>query len=273
MRWWDFYSASNIWCGCASNVCTMPDPLSLLGAALAARPSASLVGWRDGAAIDNAQFLSRARAWRALLGRRDGRDFALYLDDSIEFGAALLGAWQAGKTVWLSADTLEASCAALRLQVDGFLGQFPTALKPLMPADGDVAGDDDRAAELAPDFPALVVFTSGSTGAAQAIPKKIAQLASEVATLEILFGAIAGDAAVIATVSHQHIYGLLFKVLWPLSAGRAIHALSVTFPEELAYTLVSRECMVVTSPPILNACRITPHGYRYLVMCAWYFLR
>src|SRR5471030_390261 len=268
----------------------MPDPLSLLGAALAARPSASLVGWRDGAAIDNAQFLSRARAWRALLGRRDGRDFALYLDDSIEFGAALLGAWQAGKTVWLSADTLEASCAALRLRVDGFLGQFPAALMPLMPAGVDVVGEDDRAsaalgdtgtddgyasleAALAPDFPALVVFTSGSTGAAQAIPKKIAQLASEVATLEILFGAIAGDAAVIATVSHQHIYGLLFKVLWPLAAGRAIHSRQFTFPEELAYTLVSRECMVVTSPPILNACRITPHGYRYLVMCAWYFLR
>jgi len=247
----------------------MPDPLSLLGAALAARPSASLVGWRDGAAIDNAQFLSRARAWRALLGRRDGRDFALYLDDSIEFGAALLGAWQAGKTVWLSADTLEASCAALRLRVDGFLGQFPAALMPLMPAGVDVVGEDDRAsaalgdtgtddgyasleAALAPDFPALVVFTSGSTGAAQAIPKKIAQLASEVATLEILFGAIAGDAAVIATVSHQHIYGLLFKVLWPLSAGRAIHALSVTFPEQLAPALAAGPCVLVASPAHLK---------------------
>jgi len=219
---------------------------------MAARPSASLVGWRDGAAVDNAQFMARVRAWHALLRRREGRDFALYLDDSIEFGAALLGAWQAGKTVWLSADTLEASCAALRLQVDGFLGQFPTALKPLMPADGDVAGDDDRAAELAPDFPALVVFTSGSTGAAQAIPKKISQLASEVATLENLFGAIVGDAAVIATVSHQHIYGLLFKVLWPLSAGRAIHALSVTFPEQLAPALAASACVLVASPAHLK---------------------
>src|SRR5471030_679961 len=252
MRWWGFYSASNIWCGCASSDCTMSDPLSLLSAAMAARPSASLVGWRDGAAVDNAQFMARVRAWHALLRRREGRDFALYLDDSIEFGAALLGAWQAGKTVWLSADTLEASCAALRLQVDGFLGQFPTALKPLMPADGDVAGDDDRAAELAPDFPALVVFTSGSTGAAQAIPKKISQLASEVATLENLFGAIVGDAAVIATVSHQHIYGLLFKGLWPLSAGRAIHALSVTFPEQLAPALAASPCVLVASPAHLK---------------------
>ena len=244
---------------------------------MAARAPASPVGWRDGAAVDNARFLSRVQAWHALLRRQTGRDFALYLDDSIEFGAALLGAWQAGKTVWLSADTLEASCAALRLSVDGFLGQFPAALMPLMPADGDVAsgdglvvvgGDSDAAvagaaaditdgvdggrAALPPDFPALVVFTSGSTGAAQAIPKKISQLASEVATLEVLFGAIADDAAVIATVSHQHIYGLLFKVLWPLSAGRAIHALSVTFPEQLAPALAAGPCVLVASPAHLK---------------------
>src|SRR5476651_920355 len=102
----------------------MPDRISLLSAAMAARAPASLVGWRDGAAVENAQFLARVSAWHVLLRRQDGRDFALYLDDSIEFAAALLGAWQAGKTIWLSADTLEASCAALRLSVDGFLGQF-----------------------------------------------------------------------------------------------------------------------------------------------------
>ena len=33
-----------------------------------------------------------------------------------------------------------------------------------------------------------------------------------------------GAADIIATVSHQHIYGLLFNILWPLAAGRAIHA-------------------------------------------------
>ncbi|WP_295996422.1 AMP-binding protein [Rugamonas sp.] len=233
----------------------MLDTLSLLSAATAARRPASLVGWRAGAAVDNADFVARVRAWHGLLRRQAGRDFALYLDDSIEFGAAMLGAWQAGKTIWLSADTLAASCAALRLSVDGFLGQFPAALLPLMPAAGDDVGDDDRHAlnaALAPDFPALVVFTSGSTGAAQAIPKKISQLASEVATLDALFGAIAGDAAVIATVSHQHIYGLLFKVLWPLCAGRAIHALSVAYPEQLAPALAAGPCVLVASPAHLK---------------------
>jgi hypothetical protein len=47
----------------------------------------------------------------------------------------------------------------------------------------------------------------------------------------MLFGTPLGDAAIVATVSHQHIYGLLFKVLWPLSTGRAIHARSIAFPK------------------------------------------
>lgn len=192
----------------------------------------------------------RAGAWRALALRTAATDVALYLDDSVEFGAALLGAWQAGKTVWLSADTLPASCQALAKSVQAFFGEFPAAQAPLAPAAHDRCTLEWRA--LDPQFAALVVHTSGSTGAAQAIPKRMAQLSSEVAALQTRFGARVGDADVVATVSHQHIYGLLFKVLWPLAAGRAIHARSLNFPEELARVLGQRPCALVASPAHLK---------------------
>jgi acyl-CoA synthetase (AMP-forming)/AMP-acid ligase II len=234
----------------------MSDRIENLYAAVAARPAGGLVGWCAGAGISNAAFLARARAWHALLRDQAGSNFALYLDDSIEFGAALLGAWHAGKTIWLSADTLEATCASLRDSVDGFLGQFPAALQAMQPmqqlqavAPSDAAGFDHA---LDGEMPALVVFTSGSTGAAQAIPKKLSQLASEVETLDVLFGPAAGSAAILATVSHQHIYGLLFKVLWPLSTGRAIHAMSIAFPEELAPAIAAGPCVLIASPAHLK---------------------
>ncbi|SDF41467.1 MULTISPECIES: AMP-binding protein [unclassified Duganella] len=230
----------------------MSDRIEDLAAAIAARPAHGLLGWRAGVAVSNAQFLTRVRDWHALLRAQAGRNYALYLDDSIEFGAALLGAWHAGKTIWLSADTLEASCASLRAQVDGFLGQFPAALQPLQPQAANGSAGDMPARALASDLPALVVFTSGSTGTAQAIPKKMSQIASEVATLEQLFGRAVGDAAVLATVSHQHIYGLLFKVLWPLSSARAIHALSIAFHEELAPAMAAGPCVLVASPAHLK---------------------
>ena len=228
-------------------------PLDNLAAALAARPAAAPVGWRAGALVTTADFLARAGAWHALLRAQAGANFALSLDDSIDFGAALLGAWHAGKTIWLGADTLDATCAALRGSVDGFLGQYPAALAPLQPGQSNPAHEGALpAGALDADAPALVVFTSGSTGEPQAIPKKLSQIASEVATLDVLFGATAGDAAVVATVSHQHIYGLLFKVLWPLTTGRMVHALSLGFHEELAPALAFGACVLVASPAHLK---------------------
>jgi acyl-CoA synthetase (AMP-forming)/AMP-acid ligase II len=217
---------------------------------LAARAPDAIIGWRAAHAVQHDAFMARVAAWHAHTLRTPGRNVALFLDDSIEFSAALLGAWQAGKTVWLSADTLAASCDALASSVDAFLGEFPGQYAPSMP------GGDEHCAlawtALDPDFAALVVHTSGSTGAAQAIPKRLSQLTSEVATLQAQFGARLGDADIVATVSHQHIYGLLFKVLWPLAAGRAIHARSLDFPEQLAALLGQRPCALIASPAHLK---------------------
>lgn len=218
---------------------------------IAARPAKFVLGWRDETPVYNDEFLSRVAAWRSLLLQTEGKNFALFYSDSIEFAAALLGAWQAAKTVWLTADTLALSCHALKASVDGFLGEFPAGLQPIEPLSDQVQRGSEVSA-LDPAFVGLVVHTSGTTGAPEAIPKKLSQLLSEVVTLETLFGEKLADARIVATVSHQHIYGLLFKVLWPLLAGRAIHARSLNFPEELAQIFASSSCVLVASPAHLK---------------------
>lgn len=232
----------------------MPEFLDLTELLTAQRDPEETVGWRDGILIRHGDFLQRVRAWQALLEKIPGQRFALYIKDSIEFSAALLAAWQTAKTIHLPADTLPATCDALQQEVDGFLGEFAAQWIPLAPpaiADGrsDATG---RFKPLDPGFIGLVVHTSGSTGMPQALPKYLSQLAAEVKTLESLFGNLLGTADVVATVSHQHIYGLLFKILWPLAAGRAIHARSPVFPEELAPILAAYDCVLVSSPAHLK---------------------
>ena len=229
----------------------MAETLDMLTVLSAARPPCQTVGWRRGAVISYEMFLKRVRAWRALLALISGQAFALYLDDSVEFTAALFGAWQAGKTIYLPGDNLPGTCASLRRSVDGYLGEFAAAWQPQAPPQ-DASADVDVLHRLDPDFLGLVLYTSGSTGAAQAIPKKLAQLAAEVAALETQFGGRLGAADIVATVSHQHIYGLLFKVLWPITAGRAIHAGSFSFFEELSAALAQRDSALVSSPAHLK---------------------
>ncbi|MBO9538214.1 AMP-binding protein [Herbaspirillum sp.] len=228
-------------------------PLDLLQLPFQHFPPDHVVGWRDGTAVSNRTLRRDILGWKRMLEQNNGQRFALFHADSLHFAATLFGAWLAGKTVYLPSDALPETCRALQSEVDGFLGDFEAAWQPLHPGE-DISAHDDGSAwpALAADFPALVVYTSGSTGLAQAIPKKLIQMASEVATLETQFGGNLGDAEIVATVSHQHIYGLLFKVLWPIPAGRAVHAQSAFFPEDLKRIVPSRPWALLSSPAHLK---------------------
>ncbi|TNJ34672.1 AMP-binding protein [Arenimonas terrae] len=195
---------------------------------------------------DRSQFLARVAAWRQAFAGHSGRNHALHLDDSFEFAAALFGGWLAGKVLWLPGDTLPATLDRLRSEVDGWAGDLPGALKaPEVPADPTTAG------ALDPDACRLVLFTSGSTGEPGAIGKTLRQLDHEVGALEAQFGATMGDALVQGTVSHQHIYGLLFRVLWPLSARRRFAPRRLAYNEELT-VLGPAPLVLVASPAHLK---------------------
>ncbi|WP_447125469.1 AMP-binding protein, partial [Glaciimonas sp. GG7] len=203
--------------------------------------------------------MAQVNIWRDLFLRQSGVRFALYLTDSAAFSCALFGAWQADKTIYLPGDVLPATCANLANAVDGFVGEFPQEYSPLaLPLQEANTADfsfDYGFKSLSPAFPGVVIYTSGSTGAPHAVAKNVSQLASEVATLETLFGDRIGDADVIATVSHQHIYGLLFKVLWPLASGRVMHARHIEFLEELSPLLHragDRPAVLISSPAHLK---------------------
>lgn len=226
----------------------MVETLDMLSLLSSARSSCRTLAWRQGNAVSYEEFVTRARAWRALLKRTPGQAFALYHDDGVEFAAALFGAWHAGKTIYLPGDNLPGTGATLRPSVDAYLGEFDSAWAPMVPT--NCGADGGRFDRIDPEFVGLVLYTSGTTGTAQAISKKLSQMAAEVTTLEKQFGGLLGSTDIVSTVSHQHIYGLLFNILWPLTAGRAIHARNVFLLEEL--TTVDRDCVLVSSPAHLK---------------------
>jgi acyl-CoA synthetase (AMP-forming)/AMP-acid ligase II len=191
-------------------------------------------------------FLARVAAWREAFADRPGRNHALHLDDSFEFAAALFGGWLAGKVLWLPGDTLPATLHRLGSDVDGWAGDLPDALSA-----PDVPTGPCTTGALDPDACRLVLFTSGSTGEPGAIGKTLRQLDHEVGALEAQFGAALGDALVQGTVSHQHIYGLLFRVLWPLSARRRFAPRRLAYNEELT-VLGPAPLVLVASPAHLK---------------------
>jgi acyl-CoA synthetase (AMP-forming)/AMP-acid ligase II len=206
------------------------------------------VALRNGAPVARERFLADVDAWQRAFAAQAGRRFALYFDDGYQFAAALYGAWHAGKEVFLPGDPQPVTLERLLPQVDGTAGDLPGALQPL-------DGAAPRREKLDLRNTRLVVYTSGSGGEPLAMAKHLGQLDAEVHTLQASFGgrfAAHEGVTIHSTVSHQHIYGLLFCTLWPLAAGRPFAAERILYPEQMAQRLGPASSILVSSPAHLK---------------------
>lgn len=172
--------------------------------------------------------------------------------------AALMAAARAGCEILLPASLAPRHVLALSAGADTLLSDQAVLrgsgmLDPLEPA-------ARRSGALLPaplDLPgvAVTIHTSGSTGAHVAVSRPLSVLAQEVATLEATFTPTA--TAVLGSVPTYHIYGLLFRVLWPLAAGRTIIAGMLRYPNELVRAAHDHAgALFVSSPAFLK--RATP---------------
>ncbi|MCL9656456.1 AMP-binding protein [Pseudomonas protegens] len=189
---------------------------------------------------------TRALGLAAALQARGVRRLALHLEDAVDLAVALLGAWRAGVSVLLPADLQAQTRQRWATDVDLWLTDQDPPLQPLQAAPLEPA-------ELDLDACQLSLCTSGSSGEPKRIEKNLRQLANEVSALEQLWGTDLGPAWIIGSVATQHIYGLLFRVLWPLCAGRPFVRRQLPFPEDLQRA--SRECPAfawVASPALLK---------------------
>jgi acyl-coenzyme A synthetase/AMP-(fatty) acid ligase/3-hydroxymyristoyl/3-hydroxydecanoyl-(acyl carrier protein) dehydratase len=179
-------------------------------------------------ALDHAQLCEQALSVAAGLQAQGVKRLAVHLEDAAELAIALLGAWRAGVSVLLPSDLQPQTRQRWSAEVDLWLtDQADDA--PL----SEVQQQPLAGAELDLDQCRLSLCTSGSSGEPKRIDKTLRQLANEVQALEQLWGADLGEACIIGSVATQHIYGLLFRVLWPLCAARPFVRKQLAFPEDL----------------------------------------
>ncbi len=194
-------------------------------------------------ALNHAELCQRALCLAAHLRARKVQRLALYLPDTAELAIALFAAWQADIQVLLPGDDQPHTRQRLAGQIDLWLDQLEDS-----PSDHSLPA---RALDL--DRCRLTLCTSGSTGEPKLIDKSMRQLVNEVQALEQLWGNQLGNACIIGSVAAQHIYGLLFRVLWPLSAGRSFMRFAQPFPEDIQRSSLAQPAFAwVASPALLK---------------------
>ncbi|MCC6535813.1 MAG: AMP-binding protein [Burkholderiales bacterium] len=180
----------------------------------------------------------------ALSARLESR-WLIAADDVLEFCASLLGALHAGKRAVIAPNLGEGTLRDLRSAYDASIGTaIPADIDPLT-----LAPIPWSARQLDPDAAALDLYTSGSSGVPKRVTKRLRQLEAEVQALETCWGAMLADATVISTVPHHHIYGLLFRLLWPLSAGRPFDPALYAEPSGLLHATATYGRIALISSP------------------------
>ncbi|WP_206955667.1 AMP-binding protein [Trinickia acidisoli] len=194
------------------------------------------------AVLDFRAFKARVAKYASWLERQTGPRVAVCLDDPFEFVCALFAALACSKEPIVPSTSTPAYLAMLGSCYDVLL----TAAE-LPSVDACVAADM-RARDIDADAP-LTLYTSGSSGVPKAVRKTLAQFDAEVRTLETQWGAMLGQAPMLASVPHRHIYGLLFRVFWPLAAGRAFDRGHCAEPLQLQARLAQVGRAAVVSSP------------------------
>lgn len=232
--------------------CGMSPCLPLSHIALPDPARADHVVARDrGGNHTHARFVQRVGAWQETFSLHPGNSIALYFENTFDYMCALFGAWHAGKKTVLLADRQPSTLKTVLPQVDACTGDLPGAIACVEPASCSAPLQPLNLADTE-----LAIFTSGSTGQPEQIIKRLRQLDSEVQALHATFGqgpGHAADAEVFASVSHQHIYGLLFHILWPLAARRPIYGERLVYPEDLLARLAgAKNAVLISSPALLS---------------------
>jgi acyl-coenzyme A synthetase/AMP-(fatty) acid ligase len=171
--------------------------------------------------ISYEQFLNDVQHLYQQITALPQKNWALYHEETYPFAVGLTALLCAKKHVYIPGNITETTLNTLTSFVDGFIGDMPNATLPII-----TQTDIEKAIAL-PSISStspITIFTSGSTGEAKAIEKTLLQFEHELTALEQCWGSKLDNCAIVSTVSHQHIYGLLFRVLWPIASGRLFYS-------------------------------------------------
>jgi len=198
------------------------------------------------------QLRAEVEALAGLLMQQHAKRWALCFNDSSLFLVALLAVLHTRNQPVIPGNCLSGPLNEQQQHYDAVLTDMSlNLLKPQvkLPLTEGLA----KAVDLLPILPNanITLFTSGSTGQPKKIIKSLAAMNTEAHWLASLLSKTISFNQVQATVSHQHLYGLTFRIWLPLSLGASFDARMKTYQEELAAS-VNKTTLIITSPAFIK---------------------
>jgi acyl-coenzyme A synthetase/AMP-(fatty) acid ligase len=182
-------------------------------------------------------------AYRDILQSNNAKTWLLYEPDSFTFSALFYALLVAGKSIVLPQNCQHEHIQSVKKLTQASIGNSQVDPDILVHHGWPERNDCKLSV---PADSEICFLTSGSTGQAKIIRKNFSQLQIEINALEDMFCGQVTDSVFISTVSHQHIYGLLFRLLWPLTKGHAVICQAFEYPEHIVNAVQLEQINQVT---------------------------
>jgi acyl-coenzyme A synthetase/AMP-(fatty) acid ligase len=189
------------------------------------------------------EFSARVSTYTTFFATRPELRWLVATDNPLDFAVLLFSLLHAGKQIVIPPNSQPGTLAQLDKTFDAIADE---QIRP--PPESDI----EPTAQIDPTTAIIDIYTSGSAGEPKQIRKTLAQFEVEVAVLESLWGNTLGQACIVASAPHYHFYGLLFRLFWPLSAGRPFDTITCTYPDTLSARLaLLGDTALISSPALL----------------------
>ncbi|NWF74607.1 MAG: AMP-binding protein, partial [Nitrospirae bacterium] len=220
-----------------------------------------VLAWKNGHSMTYGHFLSDVGALADLLPERP--TVINLADDRYWFLVGFAAALVRGQTTLLLPSRAPGALAQIARDygasyclVDGMeqIGQLPSFQ---IPKGTGSPAERAKVPQIPIDHPAIVAFTSGSTGRPHPHIKTWGSLVAVARSTGTRLGLkISDHMTIVATVPHQHMYGLEASIMLPIQHGMAFHAGRPLFPEDVRLALgeVPSPRMLVTTPLHIRTC-------------------
>ncbi|KXU36292.1 AMP-binding protein [Ventosimonas gracilis] len=213
----------------------------------------------DNPPLNQQQFAEQSLQLAGALQTQNIRCVALWFEDAVCLATALFACWRAGIRAILAADIKAHGCALLEPEVQLWLSDVPLLQVAehrqwRITPDWHGAGIAALPAAVLDEQGEIIICTSGSSGTPKQVRKSWRQLQLEVNALQQQWPLSKETVdCVLGSVSAVHMYGLAFRVLWPLAAGVPFDRPQRPYPEALQHaSLDYSRCIWIASPALLS---------------------
>lgn len=219
------------------------------------RDETEIVAGGTGRQTDWATFTHDVAVLATRLSRAGGHRWLIADEDAYAVAVGVFAVLQAECQPMLPANLQHGHLADLAATADGLVSSaepFPNAANWLSTFDPSTSGDVSSLRSFDSATEEIILHTSGTTGVPVAVHKPLRCLEAEIADVAESFAPEPGRMT-LATVPPYHIYGFIYRILWPLSTHRPFSSGMISYPEELVAAAENNSGgMLISSPAFLR---------------------